>query len=273
MREKNMNNRVSLIMSVYNGSSFLEQSISSVLGQTFSNFEFIIVDDASTDNSLEIITNFAEKDPRIKVLRNSCNLGLTKSLNLSLKVCSGEYVARIDADDFCAVDRLEKQIKFLDQNDKYVLVSSWAVEVDSSGNEIRVLKPNLTDSELKKVLIRHNPIIHSSIMFRRQIVLSEGGYDEYFVYAQDYDLYLRLVKNFSLAILPECLVFSRVSANSITVRKNRRQTFFALVARHRAIINKTYEFRNYIYLFFPLIGTVLSPGIKRRIKLFLYSDH
>lgn len=268
-----MNNRVSLIMSVYNGSSFLEQSISSVLGQTFSNFEFIIVDDASTDNSLEIITNFAEKDPRIKVLRNSCNLGLTKSLNLSLKVCSGEYVARIDADDFCAVDRLEKQIKFLDQNDKYVLVSSWAVEVDSSGNEIRVLKPNLTDSELKKVLIRHNPIIHSSIMFRRQIVLSEGGYDEYFVYAQDYDLYLRLVKNFSLAILPECLVFSRVSANSITVRKNRRQTFFALVARHRAIINKTYEFRNYIYLFFPLIGTVLSPGIKRRIKLFLYSDH
>lgn len=261
--------KVSLIMSVYNGEAFLKDTIDSVLSQTFKDFEFVIVNDGSVDNSLMIINQFLSKDPRIKLVNNSKNLGLTKSLNIGIQHSTGEYIARLDAGDFSYPDRFEQQVKFLDQNSDIGLVGTWAYIVDDKRKKLKELKYPTDDRIIKKDLIKYNPFVHSSIMFRRSIATQIGFYNEEYFYAQDYDLYFRLLPIMKFANIPSFLVEYRRYAKSITSTKNREQVLFANKARKYAIENGFYPRYNYVYVFKNYLISLIPTRLKFFIKRFI----
>ncbi len=224
--------RISVVMSVYNGAAHLEEAIKSILEQTYANFEFIIVNDGSTDASGEILQKI--DDCRIRVITNPSNLGLTKSLNIGSNAARGEYIARMDADDLSLPHRLERQLEFLEKNPDYALVGSSYYQIDEHGR-IRSLIEVLTgDADLRAGLRQQNWFGHGSVMLRREALRQAGGYDEEFAYAQDYDLWLRLSEQFKLANLAEPLYCWRATASCLSHRQSREQEHFAGLARQKA---------------------------------------
>lgn len=261
-----MKPKVSVIMSVYNGSNFLDQAIDHVLKQTFSDFEFIIVDDKSTDNSPETITAWMIKDSRIKIIKNDQNIGLTKSLNNAIRESGGEYIARIDVDDICYPERIANQVAFLDVHQGYALVGSWAEIIDYKNNILRVVKYPTECVDLKKDLIKYNPFFHSSIMIRKSVLDDVGLYNENFKFAQDYELYFRIAKKYDLANLPLILIRYRESIDSVTSRKNRKQISLVIKAKLKALGDKQYPKWCYIYLIKDCLAWLIPIKIKKIIK-------
>ena len=181
-------------MSVYNGAKFLAEAIDSILAQTFTDFEFIIIDDASSDDSLHIINSY--KDARIVLLQNTKNIGLTKSLNIGIAKAKGKYVARMDADDISLPKRLEKQFSFMEEHLEFAFCGTTAKTINDVGKEISFFKPPTDSSKILALLLFKNCFFHSSITIRRDALLTVSGYDEEFIYAQDYRLYLQLFESF-----------------------------------------------------------------------------
>jgi glycosyltransferase involved in cell wall biosynthesis len=197
---------VTVLLAVKNGEPYLRSAIESVLCQSLHDFELVFIDDASIDNSQAIIESLPDR--RIKFLKNKDNLGLTKSLNLGLQRAQGKYVARLDADDIMLPQRLQLQVEYLDKHPVIALVGGWAEVIDEHGKVIGH-KQTPTEPLLIKyeALTYGNPLTHSSIMFRRDAVAQLKGYDESFKYAQDYDLYSRLLRaGYRLANLDRILV-------------------------------------------------------------------
>jgi glycosyltransferase involved in cell wall biosynthesis len=197
---------VSVIMSVFNGEDFLADSIQSVLDQSLKNFEFIIIDDGSSDNSLQVIRSFEVLDPRIRVITQK-NQGLAKALNVGIKNSQGKYIARIDADDVCYESRLMKQFNFMEQNHSVDLIGSSVDVIDEHGS-ITATKKQLTNFKdicKKKYLL--SPILHITFFGRKAFFEANNGYRENFVFAQDYDLVLRGLDSGSIILnLDEKLV-------------------------------------------------------------------
>lgn len=261
-----MNPKVSMVLAVYNGGAKLRESIESIINQSFTDFEFVIVDDASTDTTAELLQEYAKKDSRIVVVTNTENLGLTKSLNKGIRASRGEYIARMDAGDTSEPSRFEKQVAFLDSHPKHGLVGTWAYVIDEDSKRVGVMKYPTEHTLLKKALIRYNPIVHSSIMMRKSVVEACGLYNESWTYAQDYELYFRIVARSAIANLGEYLVSYRISPQSITRNKNKEQTLFAVRARMKAIQGGHYSKAAYWYLLKPFLGSLLSYNTKREIK-------
>ncbi len=226
------NPKISVIMSVYNGEKYLKEAIESILRQTFSDFEFIIIDDGSTDKSLNIIEDY--NDDRIKVIKNDVNVGLTKNLNRALVIAKGEYVARQDADDISLLCRFEEQIKFYENNPELVLLGTSIYIMDEKG---KIIKKRIAPSNPGKFLINVNNITHASVMFNKLIVNKLGGYNELFKYAQDYDLWLRISKYYSIMNLQLPLYCVRIHRNSIGTTKSREQFLYAILAK-KFMMNK-----------------------------------
>jgi glycosyltransferase involved in cell wall biosynthesis len=225
--------KISVLMSVHNGAKYLKESIKSILNQTFSDFEFIIVNDASTDNSLEIIKSFS--DSRIVILNNPENLGLTKSLNIGLKQASGKYIARLDADDLSFPDRLEKQLSFMEKNIDISLIGSWAKIIDNKGQFIKNNYSSSDSNFLKfQISFIKNPLIHSSIFFKKEILKEIKQYDENFIYAQDFSFYSKVIKRYKISVIPQTLIEYRNHAEAIShipnkleiQRKNAKKIIF-----------------------------------------------
>jgi len=183
---------VSIIMPAYNGAKWIKSAILSVLPQSFADFEFIIINDDSSDNTEEIVTAFTKYDKRIKYIKNEHNLGVQKTRNIALSIALGEYIAEIDQDDkWIDKNKLQKQIKFLDDNKDYVLIGTGVVVVDENGAEIaRYFMPE-TDLEIRKKILRANCFIHSSVLYRTKSVKEIGGYTVTKM-SEDHDLWLRL---------------------------------------------------------------------------------
>lgn len=256
-------------MSVYNGERFLRASIESLLSQSLHDFECIIVDDASTDGTASILKGYAAKDPRILVLANTQNLGLTKSLNRAIGASKGAYVARMDADDVSHPARLEKEAAFLDQHPGYALVGTWATIIDERDAPLRTIRYPAESKELKRALIRYNPFFHSSIMMRRDALDAVGAYDERWKFAQDYELYFRIARRYDIANLPEVLLAYRESAGSITGKKNRAQVGFVIRAKLRALLRGQYGITGWFWLVPSIIAWLLPVSTKRYIKKLL----
>jgi len=218
-------------MSARNSEEYIEKCITSILNQTLKNFEFIIVDDASTDNTLSIIKKFAEIDKRIQVKINKQNIGLTKSLNNALKLAKCEYIARQDADDYSATTRLEKQFNFLEENKEIALVGTSATIIDDEGEIICERKVLTKPEEIRLTLKKQNCIFHGAIMFRKEAVQKIGGYRELFKYGQDYDLYFRLCESNKISGLAEPLYFWRFSKSSLSFNHSKVQHKFGELAR------------------------------------------
>ncbi|MEA4851608.1 MAG: glycosyltransferase [Paludibacter sp.] len=218
-----MNNslKVSVVMSVYNGELYLREAIESVLNQTFNDFEFIIVNDGSTDKSIEIINSYT--DSRI-VIVNQKNTGLSKALNNGIAIAKGEYIARMDADDISLPDRFEKQIGFLDSHPECVIVGSNAMLIDMYGEFLFTSKVSLDWNEIKNVL-PYSPFFHSSVIFRKEIFSQCGGYFEKI--KQDFEdriLWNRMSKFGDLRNLEDPLLQYRIVPNGISNR-NKKDAF------------------------------------------------
>jgi len=207
--------KVTVLMPVYNGERYLWEAIESILRQTWTDFEFLIINDGSMDKSREIILSF--NDPRICLVDNPTNIGLTKSLNRGLQLSKGELIARQDADDISYPTRLSREVGFLDTHPEVVLLGTSARAVDERG-ERKNIDLNMPTGllSIRWCLMFQNAFIHSSVMFRRRIILGElGGYDESFARAQDYDLWSRAARAFEVENLSDVLIDHRFAYGSI----------------------------------------------------------
>ena len=208
---------VSVIMSVYNAEKYLDLAIESILNQSFRDFEFIIIEDCSTDNSLEILKNYAEKDSRIKIIQKTENKrmkGFIENLNIGLKEAKGKYITRMDADDISHPSRFEKQVAFLESHSDIFMVGSSINFINEKGEITGKLPALEADHEIKKQMPIKISMFHPVIMFRNE---KEVRYRENIFYCEDYDLYLRLMlegkkfHNFSEALLDYRLLNSSIS--------------------------------------------------------------
>jgi len=206
--------KVTALMSVYNGEKYLREAVESILNQTFEDFEFIIINDGSSDSSRDKILSY--KDSRIRFIENEKNLGLTKSLNRGLRIAKGKYIARIDVDDISMPGRFEKQVSFLDEHKEIALVGSWIQIINPQSGEVFVLKYDCDPVIIKWTLLFKNPIAHSSAFFRKEIIEEMGYYKEKYKYAQDFDLWFRISRRYKIANIAEVLVKYRIHDESVT---------------------------------------------------------
>jgi len=204
-------------MAVYNGEKYLCEAIDSILNQTFKNFEFLIINDGSTDGTAEILQSY--HDPRIKIINNEKNMGLAKSLNKGLKIAKGKYIARMDADDISLQERLEKQLAIIEKNKNVGMVASWIHIIDENNNYVRDWHADREDNspeEIYYTLFFKNCIAHSSVLFNKELILKIGGYDESFKKSQDYELWIRLSKITKIIKIKDVLVIRKEHSVNIS---------------------------------------------------------
>ncbi|MDY0281978.1 MAG: glycosyltransferase [Salinivirgaceae bacterium] len=211
---------VSVLMAVYNGSRWLGEAIESVLGQTFTDFEFIIVNDGSTDDSLNIIQKYANQDSRI-VLVSKENTGVADSANCGLHLANGKLVARMDADDICKPYRLHKQVAFLKAHPEVALVSGAMEYIDENGAVFGRTYPITSQAAIRHRILQHsNVIVQPAVTMRRDTAIDCGGYCSGLTMGEDAHLWLKMIrKGYLLAVLPEPVIAYRVRGMSLTSQK------------------------------------------------------
>lgn len=213
---------VSVVLPVYNGGPYLEASIRCILEQTFTDFEFIIIDDGSTDGSADVVMRFS--DPRVRFHRQP-NQGLAATLNTAIGKARGKWVARQDQDDISLPERLAAQLSFLQHNPHIRLLGTWAKVVDSEGRPIGVHEHPTTHDRIRFDLLIDNPFVHASTIFSKDLWSEVGGYDTDKRVFEDYDLWSRMVERTEAANLPKHLVHYREVGTSIsrtTTDRNER---------------------------------------------------
>ena len=213
---------VSVVMAVYNGEAHLRETVASVLNQTLTDFECLIIDDGSTDATADILA--ALTDSRIVVMRNQQNEGLPYSLNRGLDHAQGTYIARLDVGDLSVPDRLEKQAQFLEAHPEVGIVGSWSQLIDESGNDVRIERFPLHDLDIRWTLLLRNPFLHPAVMLRRSVLEKHClRYEPTFRAAQDYELLTRVLEYTQGANLSDVLVAYRLSSTSITAQLKTQQ--------------------------------------------------
>lgn len=234
-----MNPQISVITTTYNAAKYIRESINSILAQTFTDFEFIIIDDASTDNTPDVVKNFTDK--RIIFIQNKENIGAYASANKGLEIAKGKYVARLDADDVADKDRLKIQYEFLEQNGEYEVVGSNIILINSIGERVGERVYPETDEDNLGNIFFANTIPHSSAMYRRAFVNKVGNYSTEYNKSQDYDLWLKIIEHGGkLHNLQKFLVYYRIHDTSITFNFSHKQEEIAqyiLRKRLKTILN------------------------------------
>jgi glycosyltransferase involved in cell wall biosynthesis len=228
--------KASVVMSVYNGERYLREAVESILNQTFTDFEFIIIDDGSTDNTTEILEEYATQDKRIRLIRNTRNLGLTRSLNKGLRIACGEYLARQDADDISLQERLALQVRFLDEHPDVGVVGTWVMHINEGGRQTGVLRTPTSPALVRWFLLFGPCLMHPSVTMRRSLLERDAAYRPEIPYAQDYDLWVRLSTKTQLANLPEVLQLMRVHRHAISAQHYGQQEQTARAVMQHAIM-------------------------------------
>lgn len=255
---------LSVVMAVYNQAETLPQAARSILEQSFSDFQFIVVDDHSTDETVLILRRLAKNDRRIKVISNSSHLGLTKSLNLGWRSAKTRFIARMDADDIALPKRLKKQREYLLNHPKIALLGTGAYLVNEDGQRAGVKLLPQSGEKIRRIILSYCPFIHPTWMLPKNILAEFDGYDESFPYAQDYELALRIVSRHPTANLPEPLVYYRVnSPGAISLKRLKQQEILALKARWWAITKHGYSWAESWRLIKPLLSFGVPAGIKK----------
>lgn len=260
--------RISVLMASHNGAKYLRQSLDSILSQTFSDFELIIVDDASTDKTLKILEEYAKKDSRLKVCINEENKGLTASLNIALKQISAdtEYICRMDDDDICEQNRFEKQIEYFMANSQIGIVGSNAIIIDDKNMIIGKRKVPAEHNKILATLPRYNPIIHPSVMIRREVLEKVGGYNEKYRTSQDYALWFRLAADgVKFANLQECLLKYRETRSAVR-RKSMKYRLKDFHIRKEGYKLLKVPFYKYFWLILPLILGIIPMPVYKLLK-------
>ncbi len=235
---------VTVIMPCYNAEKYVESSVRSIMSQTYKNIEILVADDFSTDTTFEILQKAAKGDPRIIVLKNECNLKIVKTLNKMVKLASGKYIARMDADDIALPTRIEKQVAFLESNPNYAMCGTNAWLINKWGEKIGESCLPIRFEDNKFFLTFYSTFYHPTVMFRAHI-LKENQYSEKFPYAEDYELWCRLVfeKELKITNIKEKLLEYRIFKNQTSTVHftEQNESCKRIVQKYRLISEKDLE--------------------------------
>lgn len=261
--------RISVLMTVYNCQKYLKTSIDSILDQSFRDFEFIIVDDGSTDGSKKIIEDYKQKDTRIVALRNKHNIRTSRALNKGLSVAKGKYVVRMDADDWSYPDRFQKQYSYMQKHPK-VGVSGGAIEIcDEKLKVINKRKYPLSDKAARKTIFRYSPFAHPATIWNAKIMKKVGGYNENIPLSQDYELYFRMGRLAKFGNLNSLILKLRTHNDSSSIIRGKFQEQYAIYSRIKAFLEYQYKmsFSDKLYTFVQMMSMVIIPP-KIKFRLF-----
>ncbi|KKQ91817.1 MAG: Glycosyl transferase, family 2 [Candidatus Woesebacteria bacterium GW2011_GWB1_39_10] len=266
-----MNNpKISVLMPVYNGEKYLMTSIESILDQTFQDFEFIIVDDDSTDDSWKIINDYKKKDKRIVALQNKINLKTSKTLNVGLSKACGKYIVRMDVDDWSYPNRLQTQYDYMEARPK-VGVSGGTIEVcDKNLQVLNVREYPQTDGDLRKIIFLYSPFAHPATIWNRELLVNLRGYNENIPLSQDAELYFRLGSISKFANIKDKLVKLRMHTDSSSSSRNIIQEKYAIYARIKGIFEYGYSARlvDWLYIILRIIVMFIVPA---KMKFWLFN--
>jgi len=221
-------NLISVLLPVYNCEQYVEKAIQSILDQTYTNFELLIIDDYSNDNSAEIINNFTKFDDRVSVIRNDDNLGITKSLNKLLSLAKGKFIARQDADDISQKERFHLQLDFL-QKKNLDVVYTRSKRIDN-----RKIIPGFSFYFPQRIVVKYkNPFIHGTLFAKKNVINNLGGYDERFIYSQDYKLVTDLLdQGCNIKIMRDVLYSSNFTGNISSINKEQQKYYADCVKKN-----------------------------------------
>jgi len=215
---------ITVLMPAYNAGNYIHEAIASVLAQSFNDFELLIVNDGSTDQTMQVIASF--KDERIVVI-NQENLGVASALNTGLQHARAAYIARFDADDVCYPNRLQVQYDFMQRHPEYQVVGSAADYMDVEGHHLFTQEPAaFSNSQVQQLNYTICPFIHSTVLYKKQVVLNNGGYNELAYTFEDHFLWLQILKEQKACNLPEALIKVRLNPESITIDEKWRPRKF-----------------------------------------------
>ncbi len=225
--------KVSVIMAVKDGEKYLRAAMDSILAQVFTDFEFIVVDDRSTDSSLQIVQQYAQEDARIHVIENDHHAGLSASLNKGICTAQGELIARMDADDISLPHRLEEQAKYMNEHPEIDVLGTGFNLVDEAGNHLRSITFSNDPDILRWDLLFFTPIAHPSAMMRSSIIRKVGGYNTKIASAQDYELWTRVILAGRLSNLEEIHMRLRLHEARVTYKHRDQQIAFTSEAKQK----------------------------------------
>ncbi|MDP2460609.1 glycosyltransferase [Kaistella sp. SH19-2b] len=280
-----MNNSpiLSVIMSVYNGEKYLHEAMDSILNQTFKDFEFIIIEDASTDRTLEIIEKYRTQDSRIVLITKKENKGpkgFIENLNLGLNAAKGQFIARMDADDISDLNRFEKQVDFLQKSENIFMVGSDLQLIDQDGLNTNLLPAYHTDEDIQKNMFKNISMYHPVILFRNNKKIS---YREKMLYCEDYDLYFRLmIEGYKFANIQEPLLKYRILEDSIS-RKDSKMIRWLFVEKARSFFieqkekgedsYENFDPENYLNILKPNYNNTVSDLLFAAKTALKYQNH
>jgi len=267
---------VSVVVPVHNGEATIRTALESILRQTYSEFELLVIDDGSTDSTPELLEDMSRRDRRVRVLRNPSAMGLGWTLNRGVAEARGDWIARMDADDVAHPERLMRQLRALQADPSIHVLGTQAVEVDAAGRARGVRRVPLAPEDVRAVLPWTNPIVHPSVMFRREVILSVGSYDPSLRHAEDYDLWLRCAAaGVKMANLPDMLLWYRVTRSLMKKRgwAYRRTEMRVRWRGYRLLRAKPWERVGVLLpLFFYTVGLFPDPIVGSASRLMTRVD-
>lgn len=242
---------VSIVMPNYNCARFIGEAIESILQQTFHDFEFIIVDDGSVDDSWKIICAYAQTDARIIAVQNEENLKICRTLSKGIQMAKGTYIARMDSDDVAHVDWLEKMVRFMEMKEHAHIGVCGAnfYLIDQKGKKIGQKIFPETDRQCRDAFWFRNPFAHNTVIIRKECFSTFGFYDQEFLYAEDLELWMRFGQKYQLHNIQEFLVDYRISGENSVLKKQRTMIQNTLKARKKAKREYGYHmsFKGYVF--------------------------
>lgn len=258
---------VSVIIPAYNVAAYIEESVNSILDQTYKNIEVIAIDDGSNDDTYGILTRLAARDSRLVVVRNDTNLKIVGTLNKAIDMCHGEYIARMDGDDYKYPDAIEAQLRYMHENPEVVLLGGAIDVCDSDMNIINRRLYPLDDQEIRSKIFRYNPFAHPAIFIRKSALDSER-YE--LNWAEDYDLYFRLGKIGKMANLPQSVLKLRTHRASVSQSKLSYQEDLTLYIRLKAVFEYGYtmSLADKVYFTAQFVSKLVMPT---RFRFWLFN--
>jgi len=269
IKKKNKKELISVLMPAYDAGNFIGEAIESILAQSYNNFELIIIDDASKDNTWEIMCKYVKKDKRIKAHRNKKRLGISLNRNKLLTLSKGSYVAWQDADDVSINTRLEKQLNELKNNPKLGIIGGYLELFNEDGSRICIRKYPKENKELVKKIFFYSPVSQGASMLRKEVFKKTGVYDKKLNQAEDLDMSFRVAKYYQLSNLQEVVLKCRYHVKSTSTKQMKQNIKNTLWVRNNAVNKYGYSMNpiDKLVYFLTWITQFLSP----RITFYLFN--
>lgn len=258
---------VSVVIPVYNAEKYIKESLESILNQTYAKLEIIVCNDGSTDKSVNIVQQY--KDNRIKIMDAPQNAGISSTLNRGVRACTGKYIAIMDADDWSYPERIEKQVQLMENNPDVVLSSGDMDMCDEKMVYKTTRKYPLTDKEIRKVLLKYDPIVHAACIWRRDALLKTTLYPLYVKNTcHDYCVIFQIAEYGKFQNLPISLIKCRIRDNSVTGNKTRQTQLFSTYFQIKAIVEQNFKpTKSDVFFIFARTCSafILPPKLQRLI--------